>query len=337
MPLPVPRGPLSGAVVSTLTAGHAGLDQLRDRMASGLPTGNDFLLDEDIAITLTMLYELHLRGIAGVSDDWEWNADLLAARAVLEARFLEAIDDMVGTVQPPADVEGALWEIGNADDGPPVSSFMARTADGDHFRELLVHRSLHQLREADVHTMAIPRLHGAAKAGLVEVQMDEYGGGSVDRMHATLYARMMRALGLNSDYAHYVDVIPASTLAGVNALSMFGVHRSLRYELIGHLCTVEMTSALPSRKYSRGLARLGFGPDTRLFFDEHVEADSVHEQLIVREVAGRLATGDPAAGAALIRGARACAAFDALAAEHVWRCWESADTSLLRPLEGVTS
>ncbi|MGC4960701.1 iron-containing redox enzyme family protein [Gordonia sp. DT101] len=337
MPLPAPRGPLSCAVVSALTGDAVGLDRLRDRAAADLPTGKDFLLDEDIAITMAMLYELHLRGIVGVSDDWEWNADLLATRAVLEGRFLEAVDDLVGMVERPDDLEEALWAVGNADDGPPLASFMARTAECDHFRELIVHRSFHQLREADVHTMAIPRLHGAAKAGLVEVQMDEYGGGFIERMHATLYARMMRALGLSSAYAHYIDVIPASTLAGVNALSLFGVHRSLRYELIGHLCAVEMTSALPSRKYSRGLARLGFGADARLFFDEHVEADSVHEQLVVREVAGRLAAEDPTAGASLIRGARACAAFDALAAEHVWHCWESSETSLLRPLEGVTS
>ena len=60
-----------------------------------------------------------------------------------------------------------------------------------------MHRSAYQLKEADPHSWAIPRLWGAPKAAMVEIQADEYGGGRADWIHAELFARAMRAVGLD--------------------------------------------------------------------------------------------------------------------------------------------
>ncbi|NMM85605.1 hypothetical protein B2J88_14700, partial [Rhodococcus sp. SRB_17] len=92
----------------------------------------------------------------------------------------------------------------------------------------------------------------------MEVQGDEYGGGRLERMHSTLFATTMRELGLSKHYAHYLEVVPAVTLAGLNVLSFFGLHRRHLGALVGHLCAVETTSSLPSKNYSAGLRRLGF-------------------------------------------------------------------------------
>lgn len=41
-----------------------------------------------------------------------------------------------------------------------------------------MHRSAYQLKEADPHSFALPRVPaGRAKAAFVEIQADEYGGG----------------------------------------------------------------------------------------------------------------------------------------------------------------
>ena len=45
----------------------------------------------------------------------------------------------------------------------------------------------------------------------------------------------MRALDLNSEYGAYLDRIPAVTLATVNLMSLFGLHRRLRGAIVGHL------------------------------------------------------------------------------------------------------
>ena len=57
----------------------------------------------------------------------------------------------------------------------------------------MVHRSAYQLKEADPHSWAIPRLTAAPKAALIEIQADEYGGGRPDQVHAALFARAMEA------------------------------------------------------------------------------------------------------------------------------------------------
>ena len=64
-------------------------------------------------------------------------------------------------------------------------------------------------------------------------------------------------------------------------MSLFGLHRRWRGAALGHLAAVEMTSSEPSRRYSAGLRRLGFDERVTVFYDEHVEADAVHEQIAV--------------------------------------------------------
>ena len=49
--------------------------------------------------------------------------------------------------------------------------------------------------------------------------------------------------------------------------------------LLGHLAVFEMTSTEPSRRYAAGIRRLGGDDLAARYFDEHVEADAVHEQI----------------------------------------------------------
>src|SRR5699024_3297041 len=105
------------------------------------------------------------------------------------------------------------------------------------------------------HSWAIPRLHGRAKAALVEIQADEYGGGRPERVHAQIYAKAMRGADLDDTYGAYVDVVPAITLASHNMMSMFGLNRRLLGAIVGHLAAFEMTSSIPNRLYGDGLDR----------------------------------------------------------------------------------
>src|SRR3712207_8856172 len=99
----------------------------------------------------------------------------------------------------------------------------------------------------------------------------------------------MEALGLDARYGAYVDHIPAITLATVNLMSMLGLHRRRRGAIIGHLALFEMTSSLPNRRYANAVRRLGFDTEeATAFFDEHVEADAVHEAVASVDLAGGL-------------------------------------------------
>jgi hypothetical protein len=293
------------------------------------------VLGEDFQLSLYLLYELHYRGFSGVDERWEWNPSLLALRCELEADFeatlRERLGPDAGSVRPER-VGEAITKLIDADDGPQLSAYVERSATIDQFREFLIHRSAYQLKEADPHSWAIPRLDGAAKAALVEVQADEYGGGRPDRVHSALFAKAMHALDLDPSYGAYLDRIPAVTLATVNLMSLFGLHRRLRGAIVGHLAAFEATSPVPNGRYAKGLRRLGLGEDALDFFDEHVEADSVHENIAVYDMAQGLALSEPDLVGDILFGVRALLDLDARWAEHVLERWKGGGSSLLEPL-----
>ena len=205
---------------------------------------------------------------------------------------------------------------------------MARKAGLGELREFLIHKSIYQLKEADPHTWAIPRLQGRAKAALVEIQADEYGGGRPERMHSALFARTMRGLGLDDAYGAYVDVVPAVSLAAVNLMSLFGLNRRLRGAITGHLAIYEMTSSQPNRLYGNGFRRHGFDAAVTHYFDEHVEADAVHEQIAGRDLAGGLVEAEPGLLSDVLFGATAVMAVDGMLSSHLLAAWEAGGSSL---------
>ena len=327
-----PRGALSQLLLDRLAAapGPATAALGQDALAV---LDNSRLPAEDRELSLWLLYELHYRGLAGVDDRWEWQPALLAVAGRLEADLERDLRELVQPrLSPPAlpseDVPSRLARLVAEDEGPSLSQYLSRRATRVEYAEFLIHRSLYHLKEADPHTWAVPRLVGAAKVALVEIQSDEYGGGRPEWMHAALFAASMRGLGLDDRYAAYLNEVPAVTLRWANTMTLFGLHRRLRGAIVGHLAALEMSSSLPNRRYGTGLRRLGFDASTTCFFDEHVEADAVHEQIAAHDLAGRLAEAEPDLVDDIVFGAAAALATDAAVATHLLQCWERNQTSL---------
>ena len=326
--LPGVRGPLSALLLDALRRTPGAPVEL-PRIALD-PTA--LLADDDVQLALYLCYELHYGALDGVDDRWEWDPCLLAFRGVLERAFEHALRTVVPPPErltPPEVVGTALRALVAADDGPPLSRYVETRATDAQVRELLIHRSAYQLKEADPHSWAIARLSGAPKAALVEVQADEYGGGRAERIHATLFAQAMAALDLNPAYGAYLERLPGITLATVNLMSLLGLHRRLRGAIVGHLAAFELTSSLPNRRYGNGLRRLGHGErDATDFFDEHVEADAVHEQIAAWDLAGGLAAAEPALAPDILWGAAALLELEARWARHLLDAWERGASSL---------
>src|SRR6202042_3375610 len=138
--------------------------------------------------------------------------------------------------------------------------------------------------------------------------------------------------GLDPSYGRYISRLPGITLATVNLMSYFGLHRRLRGALVGHLAAFEMTSSIPNRRYANGLRRLGHGPPATAFYDEHVEADAVHESIAAWDLAHGLARIEPALAPDILMGARALLALDGRWASHLMDAWREEETSLRAPV-----
>jgi hypothetical protein len=319
-PLPQPRGPLSAAVISALRRGPEILPPVDEAHPYG----------DDLQLALYCLYEMHYRGFAGVPDEREWDPALVTMRVAAERLFLDALRS---EVTPSEDVDseiGALLVEPVEGEGP--SWYLAKQGERWQVCEYVAHRSLYHLKEADPQAWVIARLDGPAKAALVTVEHDEYGAGDPDRMHARLFAEMMRALGLDDAYGAYLDAAPAETLAEVNFMSLCGLNRALRGALVGQFATVELTSSPGSDRLVRAMRRLEL-PDAAVeFYAEHVEADAVHEQLVRRGVIAPLLAAEPALAADVVFGIRASGLLADRFGERVLHHWTNGGSSLRQPL-----
>ena len=290
------------------------------------------LTNEDLQLALYCCYELHYQGFAHVSDDWEWDPGLLHLRNELEkafeARLRALLPDDSGVAA--ADVPDTLWELSRGT-GFSLSGWLLQHGTRFHAREIAVHRSGYQLKEADPHTWGIPRLNGRAKAAMVAIQCDEYGGGVAPLMHSSLFADAMRALELDPTYGRYLDRLPAVTLATTNLISMFGLHRRLRGALVGHLASFEMNSVGPMARYNAWLESLGVPERGRRFYDVHVEADELHQHVAVNELVGGLLETEPEMAGPVLFGAKSVALIERIFAAHVVSAWTAGRSSLWTP------
>ena len=321
-PVPSPRGEISDALIGVLAKSPG----------SPVPVSaadvEDPITDEDLQLALYLCYELHYGGVEGADAGWEWDAGLLGLRRSLEQRFEGSLRELTTPDSWPDDVLEELRRVSSGQDGPSLSEYVDSKATLEQFRELCVHRSGWQLKEADPHSWAIMRITGAPKAALVGLQYDEYGAGEPRDVHATLFADSMRLIGLDSRYGAYLDRMPAITLATVNLVSMFGLHRRLLGALVGHLTLFETTSVGPMSHYSRAVARLGFDEDARRFFDVHVAADTRHGEIALEKIAGGMLDTDPNMGREILFGAWALNDLEARFTEHVLGHWEDGRSSL---------
>jgi hypothetical protein len=328
--LPEPRGQVSARVLAALAQARPSCVAGIAEWIRGSPSPSP-LHDEDRQLTLWALNELHYQGFDDADDDLEWAPELLTVRASLEAEteqwLRQRTDSSVRRFMRSAeDVPQRLFAMVAQDDGPSPARYLRNRASRAQAIEWMIHRSVYTLKEADPHTWAIPRLRGPAKVALVELQYDEYGAGVPGRQHARMFADSLRACGLDDEYGAYVDMVPAPTLTISNVVTMLGLHRRLRGAAMGHLAAFEATSSLPARDISAGLTRLGLA-DAAPYFDEHVEADAVHEQVAAREICGVLAD-TPEMTAEIAFGAAACLLVDAVAGSHLLQRWQSGASSL---------
>ncbi|MBK6014046.1 iron-containing redox enzyme family protein [Streptomyces sp. MBT53] len=317
-PLPFARGPISAAIIAYLRSTGPLPDD--GAMSAAAPLG------DDLQLALYICYELHYRGFAGVDADHEWDPDLLRVRAALERPFLETLR-AGATVHKHADeaLDDLLVE---PVDGSGVSHFLRDEGELWQVREYAAQRSLYHLKEADPHAWVLPRLWGRAKAGMAAVEFDEFGGGRADRVHARLFADLMTDLDLDTEYGHWLDAAGAEALATVNLMSLLGLHRALRGALVGHFAAVEITSSPGSRRLAQAMRRTGAGSAAEHFYDEHVEADAVHEQVVRREVVAGLLEEEPHLDGDVAFGVDATTYLEDRLAEHLLGAWRAGESSL---------
>ena len=204
--LPPARGPVSSALVQALRREPGAAGSWPTTVTSADPIG-----DEDLQLALYLCYELHYTG-SSASTAWEWDPSLLAFRAqpwsapsrrrCARASRRPGNGSWQRSALPCSESSrrrrpAAVPLPGDAGDA---------RADAASY---VVHRSAYQLKEADPHSWAIPRLAGRAQGGA--------GGDPGRRVRRRpsrsactrrCSPRRWTRLGLDATYGAYLDRLP---------------------------------------------------------------------------------------------------------------------------------
>jgi hypothetical protein len=294
---------------------------------------DDPLFGEDTPLALYCLYELHYRGFVNVADGWEWDSNCLELRRNLERAFIRQLRHEVTSAYgssfvAPSHVLATLRDLLTSP-GPSLSTFVAVDGTPQHVRELSIHRSPYQGKDADPHTWAIPRLKGRSKAALVLIQFGEYGDGRTSKMHSELFSDVLEAMGLERRYGALLNAVPGASLSAVNLVSLFGLHRRWRGALIGHLALSEMYAVNMMAHQVDAMRRLGMHGAVP-FYEAHVASDVAHERIALDEMVGGLLIDEPGLGDDVVFGARALDYLERRFEERLLSAWSVGESSLRR-------
>jgi hypothetical protein len=322
MRLPSACGPVSELLVDLLTGARA-------EAPASVVHDRPVVFDRDVQLALWIAYELAYRGFEDVDPAREWDLQVLRLRAEIERRFeaelRAATRERLATVPDDGPLGDLLLDLVAADDGPSLAAYLRREATTEQMLDFLRERSVQQLKESDPQSFLLPRLEGAAKVALAEIQYDEYGAGRPENLHQTLYARTLEAVGLDPTYGAYVDQISGVSLASANVMSLFALNRRLLGAGVGHFAAFEASSAVPSRRIASGMERLELGSTAAAYFLEHVEADSVHEQVAARDLCESFVVDHPDQRDDVLFGAACVLHLEALSAAELLQRWSPVD------------
>ncbi len=116
-------------------------------------------------------------------------------------------------------------------------------------------------------------------------------------------------------------------------MSLFALHRAHRGALVGQFAGVEITSSPGAARLAAALERLGAGPAGTRFYQEHIEADAVHEQLMRHGVVDALLKDEPDLEDDIAFGLAASVLLEERLARHALTRWKQSSTALLAPLQ----
>ncbi|MCW2967083.1 MAG: iron-containing redox enzyme family protein [Solirubrobacteraceae bacterium] len=271
--------------------------------------------------------------------DNEHDLTLTAVRLELERAFEAHLARLAPLPEtPPADpADAGSWLSELALErplfaGPSMGVFYREEATLEQLREVVAQRSLFFLKEPDPWTMVIPSLRGKAKAGLIDLILDEYGWGRHDQMHSTVYGTLMEKLGLSSEYDHYFDRTSWQLLAGLNYQTMVARHRRLCRRMYGYVYLVEADSPGSMRNYLAAYARAGIDdPDVLTFYELHIDADQGHADVALNEVILPVLAEEPSAVEEIARGVVEGRYLHSLFSAHLHACFSAGRSSLREP------
>ncbi len=180
-------------------------------------------------------------------------------------------------------------EAGGPGQGDELFSWLADEASLEDMRWFLTQETAGEAGFDDLVALTQVKLPQRAKLELARNYWDEMGRGRAAAMHGELLAHLVRSLDLQP--AVHTTVWPALALG--NLMIGLAADRHYAYHSLGALGAIELTAPGRVVQVARGLERLGFSKQDRLYFEVHATLDLKHAHDWITEVLVPLACERP--------------------------------------------
>jgi hypothetical protein len=180
-------------------------------------------------------------------------------------------------------------------------------------QEYFIHRSLYRVRECDPHSFGSSRQCECPS-----------------RVTKQSFGDLMTKAGLDASHLGYIDRLPAQSLAVVNLMSLFGLHRAHRGAAAGRLAAAETATNQAAGLLRQALERISAPRPCIEFYREYAEISADLEGSAHEEVSALIAR-EPALEPDVVFGIKAQQLVEKRLTEHLVTSWRAGRSSLRRP------
>lgn len=213
----------------------------------------------------------------------------LALRIPLEDAifgFLESGIDVREWTRPGL-LEYLKASVAEEDQAPVGLSAALRrvTHKKEAIRLYLLHKASDFLTEGSAMTGSLGGSYGPLQSALLRIFMDEYGKGSLDRKHSSLFKRAMSSCGLETyPHCYFEDYLPTSFMMA-NYFHFVCKSPQHFFQYLGAMYFAEATTTAFFQKLKAAFVEaLGPSGMDLSYFEEHIDIDQVHREIVLQEL-----------------------------------------------------
>lgn len=258
----------------------------------------------DVHRVLFALYDLHVADPAMPAVVNQFDPLLLALRGMIERHWLSAERQRIGAApifETPDALIAALRDTVQRHPAAhhPLFDLLEADATRDQLERFFRSDMALNVRFFDLIVMAMIGSQPEARKELASNFWDEAGRGDPRESHVQLFRHLLTDVGITPSGDDFASELTWQGLRGYNLFMLCAVNRQHYFKLLGVMAATELLDPPQYRKLIGGCRRLGLGPLTTRYYDEHITVDDVHGEGWLENVIRPLAQREPRAMSAV--------------------------------------
>ncbi|WP_458365788.1 iron-containing redox enzyme family protein [Burkholderia pseudomallei] len=258
----------------------------------------------DVHRVLFALYDLHVADPAMPAVINQFDPLLTGLRVMIERHWLAAEGQRIGAAPSFESPDALITVLRSAVQAHPA-------AHHPLFDVLETHATRAQLegffrsdtalnvRFFDLIVMAMIGAPPETRQELASNFWDEAGRGDPRHSHVQLFRHLLVDVGITPSGDDFASTLTWQGLRGYNLFMLCALNRQHYFKLLGVMAGTELLDPPQYRKLVAGCRRLGLGPSTTRYYDEHITVDDVHGEGWLENVIRPLAQREPRAMSAI--------------------------------------